>query len=166
MNYQKIDKCNMNNGTGLRVVLWLSGCNHYCNGCFNPETWDSNNGDLFSEEQLNVICDTLKEDWCQGITLTGGDPMYEYNVKDVLTLCKHIKKYFPDKNIWLYTGNTWDEIKHSELMSYIDVLVDGEYQIENNSPDKHWVGSNNQRVIDVRSSLNNNTVVLWQDLKS
>lgn len=162
MNYQKIDKCNMNNGSGLRVVVWLSGCNHYCNGCFNPETWDSNHGDLFSEEQLNVICDALKEDWCQGLTLTGGDPMYEYNVKDVLTLCKHIKKHFPDKNIWLYTGNTWDEIKDSELMGYIDVLVDGEYQIENNSPDKHWVGSTNQRVIDVRSSLNNNEVVLCQ----
>lgn len=160
MNYQKIDKCNMNNGSGLRIVVWLSGCNHYCNGCFNPETWDSNNGDLFSEEQLNIICETLKEDWCQGITLTGGDPMYKYNIEDVLTLCKHIKKHFPNKNIWLYTGSTWDEIKDSELMGYIDVLVDGEYQIENNSPDKHWVGSANQRVIDVKDSLKKGEAVL------
>lgn len=160
MNYQKIDKCNMNNGSGLRIVVWLSGCNHYCNGCFNPETWDSNNGDLFSEEQLNIICETLKEDWCQGITLTGGDPMYKYNIEDVLTLCKHIKKHFPNKNIWLYTGSTWDEIKDSELMGYIDVLVDGEYQIEYNSPDKHWVGSANQRVIDVKKSLKKGEAVL------
>ena len=160
MNYQKIDKCNMNNGTGLRVVLWLSGCNHYCKGCFNPETWDSNNGELFSEEQLNIICETLKEDWCQGITLTGGDPMYKYNIKDVLTLCKHIKAHFPQKTIWVYTGSIWDEVKNSELMRYIDVLVDGEYQIENNSPDKHWVGSANQRVIDVKKSLKKGEAVL------
>ena len=160
MNYQKIDKCNMNNGSGLRIVVWLSGCNHYCNGCFNPETWDSNNGDLFSEKQLNIICETLKEDWCQGITLTGGDPMYKYNIKDVLTLCKHIKEHFPKKTIWLYTGSIWDEVKNSELMRYIDVLVDGEYQIENNSPDKHWVGSANQRVIDVKNSLKKGKAVL------
>ena len=162
MNYQKIDKCNMDNGAGLRVVVWLSGCNHYCNGCFNPETWDSNHGALFADEQLTLIYDTLNEEWCEGITLTGGDPMYEYNAKDVLALCQNIKSNYPNKSIWLYTGSVWEEVKNSKLMQYIDVLVDGEYQIENNSPDKHWVGSSNQRVIDVQKTLQSDDVVLWK----
>ena len=164
MNYLKIDTCNMDNGDGLRCVVWLSGCEHYCKNCFNPETWDKNNGDEFTETQFDLICNTLKQDWCSGITLTGGDPLHPDNISKVTSLCKNIKNKFPNKSIWIYTGYTFNSDYLDPLMNifnYIDVLVDGEYVDELNSPFKHWVGSSNQRVIDIQRSLKEDKVILY-----
>ena len=168
MNYHKIDICNMDNGDGLRVCLWVAGCNHYCKGCFNQQTWDVCSGDLFELPQIELIKYALSQDWCEGLTLTGGDPLFPQNREQISSMCKSLKLEFPTKTIWLYTGFTYDElIKNNNddinmIFKNIDVLVDGSYIKELNSPDKHWVGSENQRVIDVKASLEQGKIVLWE----
>lgn len=148
MNYIKIDNCNMNNGDGLRCVVWLSGCEHRCEGCFNPETWDITVGSPWNDEAEQVVCDTLSQDWCSGLTLTGGDPMHPENIAGVLNLCRRMKKKFPRKNIWVYTGNIVNP--DDELYKDIDVIVDGPYIDSLKSLDAHWVGSSNQKVIHLK----------------
>lgn len=161
MNYIKIDTCNMNNGDGLRCVVWLSGCNHHCKNCFNPETWDENYGDEFGEIQQNIIYETLQQDWCSGITFTGGDPLFPKNIEQLLQLCKNIKKKFPKKTIWVYTGYSYDDVSLLDGFNNIDVLVDGEFVEELKSPLAKWVGSYNQRVIDVKKSLKSGKITLY-----
>ena len=160
MNYFKIDNCNMNNGDGLRCVVWVSGCTHHCKGCFNPETWDSKNGAQWGEEQTNFVLETLKQDWCSGITFTGGDPLFHTNIETIQKLCILIKNKFPQKTIWVYTGNRFEDIP-KVFLQYIDVIADGTFEEHLKSPDKHWVGSSNQRVIDVCRSLIENKTVLY-----
>lgn len=162
MNYLKIDNCNMNNGSGLRIVVWVSGCDHHCHNCFNPETWDADAGDPITPIIANYILEGLSHDWCSGITFTGGDPLYSFNYLTTIQLCKEIKEKYPDKSIWVYTGGNYDDFDKNDLQ-YIDVLVDGEYIDCLKTPDKHWAGSNNQRVIDVQASLKNNQIVLYKD---
>lgn len=171
MNYHKIDNCNMNNGAGIRVVLWVSGCSHHCPGCFNAQTWDEYSGDQFGPEQLAMIKDALKEDWCSGITLSGGDPLFWTNRKDIKLLCKELKEEFPTKTIWLYTGYVYEELikmatidtNVSVILKTIDVLCDGRFIEERKSPDKHWVGSDNQRVIDMKKTIKTGEVVLLRE---
>jgi anaerobic ribonucleoside-triphosphate reductase activating protein len=152
MNYHKIDICNMDNGDGLRCVIWLSGCNHFCEGCYNKQTWDACSGDPFGEEQWKFIEDALSQDWNSGITFTGGDPLYPMNRKEVQKLCTRIKRKFPKKTIWLYTGYTIKELLKEnnefviDILKHIDVLVDGPFIETLKSPEKHWVGSSNQVV--------------------
>ena len=110
-----------------------------------------------------MICDTLSQDWCSGITLTGGDPLSPVNVCDTMRLIDTVKKTFPNKSIWIYTGSTWEAVKTKPGIEQVDVLVDGEYIDELKSPDKHWVGSNNQNVIDVKASIRENKLVLWKE---
>lgn len=168
MNYHKIDICNMDNGDGLRVCLWVAGCNHYCKGCFNQQTWNACSGDSFELPQIELIRYALSQDWCKGLTLTGGDPLFPQNREQISSICKSLKSEFPTKTIWLYTGFTYDELINNNdddigiIFENIDVLVDGSYIKELNSPDKHWVGSENQRVIDVQASLEQDKVVLWE----
>lgn len=168
MNYHKIDICNMDNGDGLRVCLWVAGCNHYCKGCFNPQTWNACSGDLFELPQIKLIQYALSQDWCTGLTLTGGDPLFPQNREEISNICQSLKLEFPTKTIWLYTGFTYNELITKNdayintIFKNIDVLVDGSYIEELKSPDKHWVGSENQRVIDVKASLEKGKIVLWE----
>lgn len=168
MNYHKIDICNMDNGDGLRVCLWVSGCNHYCKKCFNPQTWDVRSGDLFEIPQIELIKYALSQDWCKGLTLTGGDPLFPENREQISSMCKSLKLEFPTKTIWLYTGFTYDElVKNNDpyidtIFKNIDVLVDGSYVEELKSPDKHWVGSSNQNVIDLKKTLKENKIILYE----
>ena len=104
----------MLNGDGLRVVLWLAGCSHHCQACQNPITWDANDGLIFDEEAKREVFAELEKSWCSGLTLSGGDPLYVGNGKDVSLLVKEIKSKFPDKNIWCYTGYTWEELMKEE----------------------------------------------------
>lgn len=153
MNYHKIDICNMDNGDGLRVVLWVSGCNHYCPGCFNAETWDVCGGDPFGQEQIELIEYALSQDWCSGLTLTGGDCLFPQNRQCICKLCTNLKLKYPNKTIWLYTGYTYEELLESDdqmvkcILNDIDVLVDGPFIEDLKSPDEHWVGSSNQKII-------------------
>ena len=163
MKYHNITHCDMLNGNGIRVVLWVSGCDHRCKGCQNPITWDVNNGIPFDEDAYQEIINDLEQDYCSGLTLSGGDPMHTANRESILKLCQNIKKSYPNKTIWMYTGYTFEEIQDSPILKYIDVLVDGEYIEELKDIEAHWVGSTNQRVILVQETLNQGKVKTIQN---
>ena len=143
----------MLNGEGLRVVLWVAGCNHHCKGCQNPETWDENGGIPFDKEAEEELFEALDKPYISGITFSGGDPLFPGNRDEVFRLIKKHKKMFPGKNIWLYTGYTWEQIKNLDGIEDIDVIAEGEYVEALNDNNLHWVGSSNQRVIRVKESL-------------
>lgn len=153
MRYHNITKDDMLNGDGLRVVLWVAGCSHCCKECHNPLTWDPAGGLPFDEEAKKEIFEQLNKPYISGVTFSGGDPLHAANRLDVRTLMAEIKQKYPDKTIWLYTGDTWENIMHYAVMQYVDVLVDGEFQIDNKDNKLLWKGSKNQRVIDVQKSL-------------
>ena len=163
MNYHNITHCDMLNGEGIRVTLWVAGCEHHCTNCQNPFTWDVNSGILFDENAYYEICSDLTNDYCSGLTLSGGDPMCIDNRDDILYLCKNIKKQFPKKTIWMYTGYTFEDVQNSQILQYIDVLVDGEYIEKFRDIDAHWIGSTNQRIIDVKETLKQNKIVTIQN---
>ena len=163
MRYHNITKDDMLNGVGLRVVLWVAGCSHCCKECHNPITWDPNGGLEFDEGAKQEIFEELKKDYVHGITFSGGDPLHMSNAFDVADLAKEIREQFPNKSIWLYTGGTWDEVKHMRVIPYLDVLCDGEFEVDKKDENTHWVGSTNQRVIDVQKTLAKGDVVLYED---
>lgn len=160
MRYHNITKDDMLNGDGLRVVLWVAGCSHCCRECQNPITWDPNGGVLFDEAAKKEIFDELKKGYVSGITFSGGDPMHLSNEAGVTALAKEIRATFPEKTIWMYTGASWENVKNREIMRYLDVCVDGEYECDKRDTQLHWRGSSNQRVIDVQKSLRENAVIL------
>lgn len=143
----------MLNGDGLRVVLWVAGCSHCCKGCQNPLTWDPNGGLEFDEAAKAEIFEQLDKPYISGITFSGGDPLHSANRVGVRLLMAEIKEKYPDKTVWLYTGDVWENIIHYPVMQYVDVLVDGEYQEERRDVKLRWKGSSNQRVIDVQKTL-------------
>ena len=153
MRYHNITKDDMLNGDGLRVVLWLAGCTHCCKECHNPITWDPNGGLLFDEEAKQELFEQLDKPYISGITFSGGDPLHSANRLDVRELMKEIKKKYPDKTIWMYTGDSWENILHYPMMKYVDVLIDGEFKIDLKDTKLLWKGSSNQRVINVQDSL-------------
>lgn len=153
MRYHNITKDDMLNGDGLRVVLWVAGCNHCCRECHNPVTWDPNGGIPFDEAARQEIFEQLDKDYISGITFSGGDPLHPANHMDVRELVEEIKGKYPDKTIWLYTGDSWENICDDPMMRFVDVVVDGEFIVEERDPKLLWKGSRNQRVIDVPRTL-------------
>lgn len=170
MHYGNIKFNDIANGEGVRTSLFVSGCTHHCKHCFNPETWDFNYGKEFTKEIEDKIIDSLKPSHISGLTLLGGEPMEPSNQKVLLEFVKRIKQIYPQKTIWCYTGYLFDEelLKPSrahcpwtrELLSYIDVLIDGEFKYELKDITLRFKGSSNQRVINVKESLRQNQVVL------
>lgn len=158
MNYLNITHCDQLNGDGNRVVLWVSGCAHGCKGCQNAFSWDSSSGIEFDDKAKEELFNDLSQDWCSGITYSGGDPMFFDNRKTIIGLAKEIREKFPSKTQWLYTGYQWHEIISDttmcDIVKYVDVICDGEYVEELSDIDLPWVGSSNQNVIDVRERLN------------
>lgn len=153
MRYHNITKDDMLNGDGLRVVLWVAGCNHCCRECHNPVTWDPDGGLLFDEVAKQEIFDQLDKMYISGITFSGGDPLHPANRLDVRGLMAEIRQKYPGKTIWLYTGDSWENIMYYPMMQYVDVVVDGEFQADRKDAKLLWKGSANQRVIDVQASL-------------
>ncbi len=153
MRYHNITKDDMLNGDGLRVVLWVAGCTHCCKECHNPVTWDPDGGILFDESAKRELFDQLDKPYISGITFSGGDPLHSANRLDIRELMEEIKEKYPDKTIWLYTGDSWEDVLHYPMMRYVDILVDGEFKIALKDTKQHWRGSSNQRVIDVQESL-------------
>ncbi len=143
----------MLNGDGLRVVLWVAGCNHCCKECHNPVTWDPDGGLLFNETAKQEIYEQLDKSYISGITFSGGDPLHPANRLDVRNFMMEIKEKYPHKTIWMYTGDSWENISDSPMMQFIDVVVDGEFHVEEKDPKLLWKGSKNQRVIDVKRTL-------------
>lgn len=153
MRYHNITKDDMLNGDGLRVVLWVAGCSHCCRECHNPLTWDPDGGLLFDGQAQKEIFEQLDKPYISGITFSGGDPLHAANRPEVRSLMKEIKEKYPDKTIWLYTGEVWENLFREPLLQFVDVLVDGEFQAEKKDVKLLWKGSSNQRVIDVQASL-------------
>lgn len=170
MNYHDIKHDDMNNGPGLRVTLFVSGCDHHCNGCQNPETWDTKSGIPFDDTAIEEIFEQLDKDYISGITFSGGDPLNENNRTEVYNLINQIRsKYGNKKSIWIYTGYTWEQIVEGTfpillgILLNINVIVDGMFQKDLADVNYHWAGSTNQRVIDVQKSLEKKKIVLYKD---
>ena len=165
MNYHNITHDDMKNGDGLRVVLWVAGCEHHCLNCQNQITWDPDGGIPFGFVEVQEILHELKKEYISGITFSGGDPLHPLNCNTIYGLLKLIRQHYADKTVWIYTGYTWEEIfwnpESYKLMQYVDVLVDGRYMEELKDNTYPWAGSTNQRVIDVQKSLEKGEVVLY-----
>lgn len=171
MNYGEIKNCDIANGEGVRVTLFVSGCTHHCKGCFNPMTWDFDFGQEFTEETEKTILDMLAPSYIMGLTLLGGEPMEPVNQRGLLPLLKKVRELYPEKTVWCYSGYLFDKelLGESrarcevtdELLSYIDVLVDGEFVLEKKNITLQFRGSENQRIIDVKKSLAEGGVVLY-----
>ena len=171
MHYADIKKADIANGLGVRVSLFVSGCNHHCKNCFNPEAWDFNYGREFTQVQIDKIMQELDHPYVSGLSLLGGEPLEHVNQKGLLPLLKQVKEKFPNKNIWCYTGYTfdkdvmgnmysnWEETK--ELLSYIDVMVDGKFEEDKKDIKLRFRGSSNQRIIDVPKSIKEKKAVLF-----
>lgn len=147
MKYHNILKDDMRNGDGLRAVLFVSGCNHYCKGCQNPVTWDANDGVDFDSKAQTELFDYVAKDYCAGMTLSGGDPLYPGNRNDITALCYAFRERFGDtKTIWLYTGYKFEEIMSEPVVQLLDVIVDGEFNEELADVHYEWAGSTNQTI--------------------
>lgn len=165
-------KADVANGLGVRVSLFVSGCHHHCKDCFNSEAWDFNYGNKFTEKEEERIMNELDHPYVAGLTLLGGEPLEHVNQQGILPLVKKVKEKFPDKNIWCYTGyefdkdvmgkmyNEWKETP--ELLSYIDVMVDGKFEEDKKDIKLRFRGSSNQRIIDVQKSLKEHKVVMYE----
>ena len=154
MKYSEITYPDVNNGKGCRVTLFVSGCTHHCKGCHNRETWNFNFGKEFTNDVMDKLFDIISKPYIQGLTLSGGDPLDSYD--DVLKLVKLFRERFSDKkDIWLYTGYVIEDLIHSnknEILEYIDVLVDGEYDESQRDVSLAFRGSRNQRIIKLREN--------------
>ncbi len=153
MRYHNITKDDMLNGDGLRVVLWVAGCLHCCEGCHNPVTWDPNGGLPFDRPAKEELFEQLRKPYISGVTFSGGDPLHPANRLEIRELAEEIKENFPRKTVWLYTGELWEEICTDPLMRCVDVVVDGEFCQDLKDNRLLWKGSANQRVIDVKKTL-------------
>lgn len=169
MNYARIKDCDIADGEGVRVSLFVSGCTHHCVGCFNRETWDFDYGKPFTKEVEDKILKLLSKDYITGLTLLGGEPFEVYNQEALYNLLVRVKAEFPDKDVWCYTGYIFEDLLDEEgtvhtkytkgMLSFIDVLVDGEFMLERKSLGLTFKGSDNQRIIDVKESLNKGITV-------
>lgn len=178
MHYCAIKKNDIANGPGVRVTLFVSGCDHHCKGCHNPQTWDPEAGQIFDDAAYEQIFKELSKDYVAGITISGGDPLYAGNIRQVRPLLYLIRTNFPNKTIWLYTGYAWEQLWHDDkfdveggivenqwrraITVMCDVVVDGEYKESFRDLSLAFRGSSNQRLIDVKKTFSAGEVVLWE----
>ena len=164
MNYAGILKDDVANGRGIGVCLFVSGCRNNCEGCFNKEQQDFNYGKEFTPEVEDCILELLDREYIKRFSILGGEPLEGENIKQVYEFAKKVKEKYPDKNIWVWTGFLYDkDLKNKEVLNYIDVLVDGQYKDELHNPKLRWCGSSNQRVIDVKKTISENKIVLYEE---
>lgn len=172
MNYATIKNCDVANGSGVRISLFVSGCTHHCKNCFNEEAWDFNYGEEFTQNTINEITELLEPSYIKGLSLLGGEPLEPQNQLGILPLLRKVKEVYPTKDIWCYSGYTFEYIQSKmvdtlpytkELLSYIDVLVDGKFVEELKNPMLQFRGSSNQRLINLPKTLQENTIILWEE---
>lgn len=173
MNYSEIKNCDIANGSGVRVTLFVSGCTHHCEGCFNEMTWDFRYGSPFDDNVKEQLLAYLEPDYIAGLTLLGGEPLEYVNWQELLPFVKTVKEKYPEKTIWCYTGYRFEEDILSkfcvqwpdmmEFLSCIDVLVDGEFVLARKDISLKFRGSDNQRIILVQESLRQGEAVLWHE---
>ena len=173
MNYAEIKNCDIANGLGVRVSLFVSGCTHHCKGCFNEVAWDFDYGTPFTQETIDKILDMMRPSYIRGLTLLGGEPFEPQNQGPIVELLRQIKEKMPEKSIWAFSGYLFDRDILSgrlgdwkvtqEYLSYLDVLVDGPFVEAKKNLSLRFRGSENQRIIDVPASLAQGKIVLWRD---
>lgn len=177
MNYHKIEKTSVANGPGVRTTLWVAGCRLHCENCHNPQTWDFDSGKPFNDNAKQELFESLNKSYIQGLSLSGGHPLEPENVKTIYLLVKEIKDKFPTKDIWLYTGYTWEYIfpnvitddfnkermYRQEIVRMCDVVVDGPFIESQKDLTLRWCGSRNQRVIDCKQTIKNEEIVLYTE---
>lgn len=162
MRYNKIRKMDISNGPGVRVSIFMQGCSFNCKNCFNKETHDFDGGKEFSETTINRILELCQKEYIQGLSILGGEPLHPKNIEGTTALAKAFKQAYPNKNIWVWSGFLFDrDLQNKEILNYIDVLVDGLFIEELHDFRLEWRGSSNQRVIDVKASLNKEQIVLY-----
>ena len=172
MYYGEIKKCDIANGEGVRVSLFVSGCTHHCPGCFNQDTWDFHYGKEYTEETEREILDALSPEYITGLTLLGGEPFEPQNQKELVRLLRKVRAQYPSKTVWCYSGYLLDRELLSEsrarceytdeMLSMIDVLVDGRFVEKQKDIRLVFRGSSNQRLIDVKKTLKDCEIVLWE----
>lgn len=179
MNYAQIRSMDISNGEGIGVSLFVQGCDFHCKNCFNSETWEFSKGQEWNDKTKNQFLKLIEKPFIQRVSILGGEPLHPKNVQNVLKIVDEIRVSYPTKNIWLYTGYTWEQIMHpiisdinskqlkilqirKELVSKCDVLIDGRYVDELRDVSLHWRGSSNQRVINVQETLKQKQIVLWE----
>lgn len=172
MNYATIKNCDIANGPGVRISLFVSGCTHHCKGCFNEVAWDFDYGEPFTQQTIRTILDMMKPGYIKGLTLLGGEPFEPENQGPIVELLRHVKKAYPQKSIWAFSGYLYEKItSHTlgdwavtqEFLSYLDVLVDGPFVEEKKNLALRFRGSENQRLIDMPATLASGKIVLWED---
>lgn len=171
MNYAAIKYCDIANGPGVRTSLFVSGCTHHCKNCFNEIAWDFNYGEPFTKEVRYAIMDSLRPDYIKGLSLLGGEPMEPENQRALVEFVKMAKAVYPGKTIWCYSGYTYEEITQGrahcevtdELLSYLDVLVDGKFVEELKDISLQFRGSSNQRIIDLPATRAAGEIIWWKD---
>lgn len=163
--YSKIKHNDINNGIGIRVSIFFSGCSNHCKGCFQPETWNPKYGKEFDIDSLNELLKELNKPNISGVTFLGGDPFYPENVQEVCEIAKHCKYNFPNKTIWCYTGYTYEELlqrkgkSNKKLLELIDVLIDGKFELDKKDIRLAFRGSSNQRIIDLKQTKEKNKII-------
>lgn len=177
MYYGAIKKNDIANGEGIRTTLFVSGCRNKCKNCFNPETWSFTYGEPFTDEVAEQILDTFRSPFVAGLTILGGEPMEPENQRELLPLVREFKRRYPNKTLWVYTGNLYEEltagvgnhikctIDTAELLSYVDILVDGRYEEEKKSLGIRFRGSSNQRIIDMNKTRESGKIIIWDGCK-
>jgi len=173
MNYSEIKTCDIANGPGVRVTLFVSGCTHHCKGCFNEKTWDFAYGEPFTKQVVSRILEALAPDYIAGLTLLGGEPLEQQNWRALLPLLRLVRERFPKKDIWCFTGYLFDQDvverfcpqwpEFKEFLSCLDVIVDGPFLLEEKDISLQFRGSGNQRIIRVQESLKQGRIVLWEE---
>ena len=163
MKYNIVRKMDISNGPGVRVSVFMQGCEFHCKNCFNPETWSFENGKEFTQGTIDEVLNLCDQDYIKGLSILGGEPMHPKNIDGTTKLAKAFKEKYPNKNLWVWSGFKFDEdLKDKEVMKYVDVLVDGRYVDEMHNPNLKWRGSTNQRVIDVQKSLKDQKISFWE----
>lgn len=180
MNYAQMRSMDISNGEGIGVSLFVQGCDFHCKNCFNSETWNFSKGQEWNEKTKNQFLKLVEKPFIQRVSILGGEPLHPENVQNVLKIVDEIRVSYLTKNIWLYTGYTWEQIMYpivtddlnferdyiikarKELVSKCDVLIDGRYVDELRDVSLHWRGSSNQRVINVQETLKQNKIILWE----
>lgn len=162
MRYNKIRKMDISNGPGVRVSIFVQGCSFNCKNCFNPETHDFNKGEEFTYDTINKLLELSDKEYINGLSILGGEPLHEFNILGTIKLAKAFKEKFPNKTIWVWTGFLFENVINKDIFKYIDILVDGRFEEEHKDIRLKYCGSTNQRVIDVKQSIEQNKIVLYK----
>ena len=162
MKYNKIRKMDISNGPGVRISIFMQGCHFHCKNCFNSETWDFEGGKDFTDDTISRVIELSEKDYIVGLSILGGEPMHPKNIEGTKKLAKIFKEKYPNKNIWVWSGFLFENID-KEVLKYIDVLVDGQFKTELFNPKLKYKGSSNQRVINVKESLEKNKIILYEN---